>query len=448
MKALCGNKILRDGYISQGCILVDDTGRIKEVLPALPSGFDGVVEDQGDLLVMPGLCDTHVHINEPGRTDWEGFLTATRAAAAGGVTTVVDMPLNCIPVTTSLQALEEKLKSVAGKLWVDTGFWGGVTPKSLGDLPKLLKSGVLGVKSFLIDSGIEEFPPMNQEDLEKAMPLLAEADIPYLFHAELPGPQPAPEARDTYSSFLNSRPRSWENHAIDLIIQLTQKFGGKSHIVHLSSSDALNMIQEAKGEGLRITAETCPHYLVLNSEAIEEKNAQAGNTIFKCCPPIREKHNQDLLWQGLKDGILDFVVSDHSPCTPSLKHLEKNDFAQAWGGISGLQFTLPLLWTHGKKHFVDEIELSHWLSLKPAQMAGLSHKKGKIAKNYDADLVVWDPSEPVKIEKTTTLHRHKESPYTGWSLQGRIHRTYLRGEKIFENGKVAAKPLGQTLLRT
>lgn len=418
------------------------------------------IEDFGAQVIMPGLVDTHVHINEPGRTDWEGFETATQAAAAGGITTLVDMPLNCIPVTTSRAALNEKLAALENKLWVDCGFWGGVIPDSIDDLDDLLNAGVLGVKSFLIDSGIDEFPNVSVEDLRRAMPIVASHGLPYLIHAELSSEELSSEEKGannlrssklrTYQDFLMSRPDKWELDAIQLIISEMAEHNCHMHIVHLSSAAALACLAHARKEGLKITVETCPHYLTLASEDID-KNI----TLYKCCPPIRGALNRDALWKGLKDGVIDFIVSDHSPCTANLKlgategsredSLESID--TAWGGIAALQFGLPLVWTEARERGFDLKDLSHFMSGATAAFVGLDGKKGKIKEGYDADLIVFDDTHEYRISEESIRHKNKFTPYVGKKVCGSVMRTYLRGVCIFSGDEFIGRPQGKTILK-
>ncbi len=350
--AFVGRKVLTEDGFRPAAVLVKD-GVIKEIVSVqdVPAGIP--VEDAGDLVVIPGLVDCHVHVNEPGRTEWEGFVTATKAAAAGGVTTIVDMPLNCIPVTTTLAALKEKLDAIEGLLNVDCAFWGGVVPGNHAELEKMVAHGVVGFKCFLIHSGIDDFPNATEFDLRKAMPVLARLGVPLLVHAEMetdchesqddPSEHLKAEPR-SYAAFLESRPRQWENEAVKLVALLCEEFNCRVHIVHLSSSDALAIVKDAKDKELPFSAETCPHYLTFAAEEIPD-----GDTRFKCAPPIREKENSELLWKALKDGTIDFVVSDHSPCTPELKLMKEGDFDKAWGGIASLQFGLPAVWTFAKE---------------------------------------------------------------------------------------------------
>ncbi len=393
------------------------------------------------LFLLPGLVDTHVHVNEPGRTEWEGFETATQAAAMGGITTVFDMPLNCIPVTTSQKALEIKKQEMSKKLWIDIGFHGGIIPGNFREIEPLIKMGVKSFKAFMIHSGIDEFPNCTEKDLEIAMPILAKHNIPLLVHAELElSPMSCPTTPDgrsarasfdksSYQEFLSSRPKEWEDEAIRLIIRLSEKFHCPVHIVHLSSSSILPELKKAKARGVPITAETCPHYLVLESETIPD-----GDGRFKCTPPIREKENQEKLWQGLCDGVIDFIVSDHSPCTPQLKKLDDKNLWGAWGGISSLQFGLSLIWTAMKKKNIPLENITKWMSDNPAKLVRVDHSKGKIAKDYDADFIVFDPNAKQVIEKKMIYHRHPLTPYENKEVWGKVHATYLRGEKIeFKN---------------
>lgn len=406
------------------------------------------LEDLGNRVLMPGLVDSHVHINEPGRTEWEGFYTATQAAAAGGITTVVDMPLNCTPVTTTAAALQQKIDSLGRQLWIDCGFWGGVVPDSLDDLEDLASAGVLGVKSFTIHSGIDDFQRVDETHIKRAIPVLAKHDLPYLIHAELNrGDTEPPEIDKRYQTFLASRPKKWENDAIDMMIELCREAknvgeDAKIHIVHLSSADAIAAIASAQAEGLRISAETCPHYLTLFAEGCPD-----GKTLFKCCPPIREDENRHKLWQGLADGTIEFIVSDHSPCTPQLKHIDSGDIEKAWGGISSLQFGLSLIWSEARERAYSIAEVVNWMATRPAEFAGLGELKGKIAKGYDADLVVFDDAGEYLITADIIKYRHKITPYEGRTVKGVVERTYVRGSTVYCNGELQGEPIGKPLLK-
>ena len=401
--------------------------------------------DAGESVVMPGNVDAHVHVNEPGRTEWEGFETATRAAAAGGVTTIVDMPLNSIPPTTTLAGLDEKLLATEGKCAVDVAFWGGVVPGNVAELEPLVERGVRGFKCFLIHSGVDEFPHVTESDLRIAMPELARLDSVLLVHAEVAGPIEAAAASlrnsdpRAYETFLHSRPREAENEAIAMMIRLCRETSCRVHIVHLSSSDALPMLRAAKEEGLPITAETCPHYLTFASEEIAD-----GATHFKCCPPVRERENRKLLWEALRDGTIDMVVSDHSPCTPALKLQETGDFMDAWGGIAALQFGLPVMWTNLRERGFGLNDLSRLMSAVPARLAGLDQRKGRLADGYDADIVIWDPEREFEVVSEMIEHRHKLTPYSGMKLFGKVESAYLRGRLVF-NGSFSSLPGGEIL---
>jgi len=442
MRAIRSKRILTQEGWFDGVLLIEN-GVIAQLHHSLPSSFAGTIDDFDHLAILPGIVDTHVHVNEPGRTEWEGYETATHAAAAGGITTLVDMPLNCSPVTTTAQNLQEKLRALNGKLSVDCGFWGGVVPQSLNDLEELCRAGVLGVKSFLIDSGIDEFPEMGLGDLQMAMAILKDFEVPYLLHAELDsGEASEVEITPEYQSFLASRPRSFENNAIEKILDLTEMTSCRTHIVHLSSSDALPMIQEARKRQVPISVETCPHYLVLSAEEIE-----SGKTLYKCCPPIREAQNRELLWSGVQNGSIDFVVSDHSPCTPNLKLMESGDLDKAWGGISSLQFSFSLIWTEARERGLSLDSISKLMSLKTAWFCGLGDQKGSIAPGKQADLFVFDPDASFELQREGIFHRHPETPYLGRTLWGKVLRTYLRGEVVFDEGDFPRSSRGRAILK-
>ena len=412
----------------------------------VPAGIP--LHDAGESVVMPGLVDTHVHINEPGRTDWEGFSTATRAAAAGGVTTLIEMPLNSIPATTTASAYREKTAAAAGKLWVDVGFWGGVVPENVAELAPLWDAGVFGFKCFLLPSGVDEFRHVSEADLRAAIPGLASIGAPLLAHSELPGIIAAARAKlaaapaRKYATWLASHPREAENEAISLLLRLAGEFQAPIHIVHVSSADALDALRKAKSNGARITAETCPHYLTFASEEVPD-----GATEFKCAPPIRESENRERLWSALADGILDFVVTDHSPCPPGMKLPEQGDFMGAWGGVASLQLSLPAMWTQARSRGYAVAQLAAWMCSGPARLAGLGKRKGTIAMGCDADLAIWNPNASFSVDPARLHHRHKVTPYAGRRLEGLVETTFLRGRKIFERGEFSGAPIGQVLRR-
>jgi allantoinase len=409
---------------------------------------DCAVFDAGNSVVMPGLVDTHVHINEPGRTNWEGFESATRAAAAGGVTTLVDMPLNSIPATTTLEALRTKMEAAQKRCLVDVGFWGGVVPGNTAQLHRLFEAGVLGFKCFLIHSGVEEFRHVTEADLRAAMAELAALQAVLIVHAELPGPvEKALESHAEsdprrYGTFLRARPREAENEAVALIIRLSRELRARVHVVHHSSADALPLLRRAKADGVPITVETCPHYLCFAAEEIPD-----GATQFKCCPPIRERENQQRLWGALGEGLIEMIVSDHSPCPPELKLSDSGDFMRAWGGIASLEIRLPVMWTAARQRSFSLERLTEWLCRGPARLVGLERRKGAIHVGADADLVVWNPEASFRVDSTKLLHRHKLTPYAGQVLNGLVETTFLRGQKVYDRGQFPAGPIGALLLR-
>lgn len=429
--------VLPEGVVS-AAIAIED-GRIRDVLPVAPLGSGAL--DLGELVVSPGIVDCHVHINEPGRTEWEGFETATRAAAAGGVTTLIDMPLNSIPVTTHAAAFDTKLEASENKRYVDLGFWGGVVPGNAPQLPGLAERGVLGCKCFLVHSGIDDFPNTTKQDLRQAMPILRDHGLPLLAHAELDLGAPIPLSPRAYHGYLQSRPPEWEDAAIRLLIELCRETRCHVHIVHLSSAGSLEPLRAAKAEGLPISVETCPHYLCLEAEAIPD-----GATEYKCAPPIRDHANREALWQGLLDGVIDFVITDHSPCTPQLKLPDAGDFMQAWGGIASLSLGLAAVWTEGRKRGATLSHLARWMSSAPARFAGVAGKKGSIARGHDADFVVWDPDAPFAVDHERLFFRHKVSPYLGKTLYGRVHKTFLRGREVYDGKHHTAGAVGNVIL--
>jgi len=416
---------------------------IREERIVFVGDYDDVVAgceivEAGDSVVMPGLVDTHVHINAPGRTEWEGFRTATLAAAAGGATTVVDMPLNSIPPTTTLAGLKTKLDTARDECFVDVGFWGGVVPGNTAELAPMFAGGVVGFKCFLVPSGVDEFEHVTEEDLREAMPEITRLGALLIVHAELPGSITSGDGGADYRSFLESRPRAAENEAIELMIRLSREFDTRVHIVHLSSADAIPVLREAQAAGVKITAETCPHYLHFAAEEIP-----AGATEFKCCPPIRERDNREELWEGLRDGTIGLIVSDHSPCPGEMKRRETGDFMKAWGGIASLQLRLPVVWTEARRRGFTLLDVTRWLCANPARQVGFETRKGSIAVGCDADLVIWNRDTQFPVNASSLHHRHKLTPYAGEVLSGVVEQTFLRGRKVDFNDV----PLGHMLLR-
>ncbi len=443
--AIKGNNLLLPDGLSSGLILLKD-GKIADILTSLDYTIDTVVVDAGNNIVMPGVIDPHVHINEPGRTEWEGFDTATKAAAAGGITTLVDMPLNSSPVTTSAKKFELKLQEAKNNLHVNCGFWGGVIPGNTNELEGLIEKGVLGLKAFLTHSGIDEFPNASKEDLRKALLILRKYNKPLLVHCELDDWHEdmilLDENPTSYQAYLKSRPCSWEDNAIAMMIELCRETEGHVHIVHLSSADSLVQIRAARKEGLPLTVETGQHYLFFNAEDIAD-----GDTRYKCAPPIREKENNEKLWEALRDGTIDFIATDHSPAPPEMKEIESGNFKKAWGGIAGLQFALPVAWTAAKARGIKVDQTSKWLSANPAYFLQLDSSKGKIKKGFDADITCWNPDKKFKVEAKNIQHRHKITPYEGLELYGTVMQTYVNGIKIYDEGKLLNLSKGEIVIK-
>jgi len=415
-----------------------------ETVEAFEADLDAVeiVTLAEDEVLLPGLVDTHVHVNEPGRTDWEGFATATRAAAAGGVTTVIDMPLNSVPPTCDVKSLDVKRRSAEGQCFVDVGFWGGAIPGNVGQLRALHDAGVFGFKCFLLPSGVDEFAPLDVSEFAEAMGEMASFDGLMIVHAEDANviEHAATSGGRSYQQFLESRPPTAESIAINQVIQCLRATGGRAHILHLSAAAALPMIAQAKADDLRLSTETCPHYLSFEAEAIRD-----GATQFKCCPPIRDAANREALWAGLARDEIDLVVSDHSPCTPDLKSFETGDFAAAWGGIASLQLGLSAVWTQARSRDWHLADVGSRMSRRPAILAGLE-RKGAIAPGFDADFCVFAPDEKWVVDAGALQQRHAVTPYDGMALTGRARQTWLRGRCVFDGG-LASGPEGRLLRR-
>ena len=474
--------IIREGLTAATIVISLDSGKIISVFDSIlpPSDFPAgtLYLDHSPHILLPGLVDAHVHLNEPGRTEWEGFYTGTRAAAFGGVTTVIDMPLNAIPPTTTVCGLREKIQAAEGQCWVDVGFYGGIVPGNVGELKGLVRGGVRGFKGFLIDSGVDEFPAVSSLDIAKVMSELADEPTTLMFHAEMIPPISdsvgddvqwslpplAPIGPlDEYRTFLASRPASFETYAISEILSLAHLAPNLPlHIVHLSAIEAIPLIREARAKGVRMTAETCFHYLSLSAEAVKK-----GDTRHKCCPPIRAQSNQDGLWEELLrevNSVITTVVSDHSPCTPDLKILpqsisgivapntqseaEDGDFFTAWGGVSSVGLGLSILWTSGLKYGITASQIATWCCKNTAKQVGLQHQKGELAVGLDGDVCVFDDEGEFVVGREEMLFRNKCSAYQGMTLKGVVKETWLRGRKIFERGKGfgEGKPTGELLL--
>jgi len=440
--AVVSRRVVTPEGVREAAVLVEGP-RVAALGDARDARAAARVLDVGDRVVMPGLVDSHVHVNEPGRTAWEGFATATAAAAAGGVTTLVDMPLNSVPATTTVPALRTKLAAARGRLHVDCGFWGGVVPGNAAERGPLVDAGVAGFKCFLVPSGVDEFPHVGEADLREALPVLADRRVPLLVHAELalPGEAASGDPR-AYATYLASRPPEWEDEAVRLLVRLARETGAALHVVHLSSAGALPILAEARSAGLAVTVETCPHYLFFSAEDVA-----AGRTEFKCSPPIRGRANRDRLWDALAAGVIDMVVSDHSPCVPELKGLEAGDFLRAWGGISSLQLRLPVVWTEARRRGFGLDRLVEWLCRRPALLAGLAGRKGSLAPGHDADLVVWDPEASFTVTPESVRHRHPLTPYLGERLHGVVEWTLLRGQVVYDHGRLSVEPRGEALAR-
>lgn len=434
---------MTSGQVRPGALLVQGE-HIFGISPLEEVPTDALIEDFGDAALLPGLVDSHVHINEPGRADWEGFETATQAAAAGGYTMLVDMPLNCVPSTTTVQALEHKRSAARGKCHVDWAAWGGVVQGNSEEIGPLARAGVRGFKCFLVHPGVDEFTMVGEGDLRAALPHVAKAGLPLLVHAELPDPihQSTGELKNAdwtkYATYLKSRPDSAELQAIQLMLGLCREFGFRLHIVHLATALALDKLLAAREANLPVTVETCPHYLHLAAESIPD-----GATLCKCAPPVRSRANRELLWQGLKDGDIDFVVTDHSPCPLPMKGLETGNFRDAWGGVASLSMALSVMWTEASRRGFHLPDIARWMAEKPATLAGCDQRKGRLQAGYDADFVVFDPDKRFQVTADRLYHRHPASPYLGEELRGLVRKTFLRGSLVFDEGKFSTERTGR-----
>jgi allantoinase len=446
-QAFLSRRIATPAGIQPGAILVRDE-TIDGLAPIDQVPPDVQVHDFGDSVILPGLVDSHVHINEPGRTEWEGFETATRAAAAGGYMTLVDMPLNCLPPTTTVAALAAKREAAEGKCWVDWLAWGGVVHDNQEHIEALTIAGVPGFKCFLIHPGIDGFTMVTEPELRAALPHVARTGLPLLVHAELPGLVDDATQRlqnndadwSRYATYLQSRPEEAELAAIRLLLSLCRQYKFRLHIVHLSASSALAELCAARAEGLPVSVETCPHYLHFCAEEIPD-----GATLCKCAPPIRSRENREELWQGLRDGIIDLVATDHSPCPPVMKRLEEKNFKTAWGGIASLSLALPVMWTEASRRGFTLTDLTRWMAEAPARLAGCSARKGRIAVGCDADFVIFDPYTEFVVTDDRLYYRYPVSPYLGERLRGVVKATYLRGQPVFSDGKFPEEARGREL---
>jgi allantoinase len=443
LQAFVSRRVVMAEGIQPAAVVVEGE-QIQAVVSPAQVGPGTETHDFGDAAILPGLVDSHVHINEPGRTEWEGFRSATRAAAAGGYTLLVDMPLNCLPATTTVAALQAKRAAAQDNCWVDWAAWGGVVQGNQADIEKLASAGVRGFKCFLIHPGIDGFTMVGEDDLRAALPHVARTALPLLVHAELAGPIDAATAHladadwRSYATYLQSRPDEAELSAIRMMLALCRQYDFRLHIVHLSSGLALPELRAARAEGLAVTVETCPHYLHLAAEDIPN-----AATLCKCAPPVRSRENREALWQSLRDGVIDLVATDHSPCPPAMKRLEEGSFRTAWGGISSLSVALAVVWTEAKRRGFTLVDITRWMAEGPARLAGCQARKGRIGAGHDADLIVFDPDATFQLTPERLHYRHPLTPYLGETLRGVVKATYLRGRLVFSEGNVLGEPRGR-----
>jgi allantoinase len=443
LQAYRSRRVVTPEGVRPATIMVEGE-KIQEIAPIDRLLAGAEVHDFGDAAILPGLVDSHVHINEPGRTEWEGFETATRAAAAGGYTMLVDMPLNCIPSTSNVVALELKRGAARGKCRVDWGAWGSVVSDNQDHIEPLARAGVRGFKCFLIHPGTAEFTMVTETELRAALPHVVRTGLPLLVHAELPGPVERATAQlanadwRSYATYLQSRPDEAELSAIRLLVLLCREFRFRLHIVHLATHHALDMLREARANGLPVTVETCPHYLHFCAEEIPD-----GATMRKCAPPIRSRENREKLWQGLREGVIDLVATDHSPCPPAMKHLESGNFKAAWGGITSLAVALPLTWTEASARGFTLRDIARWMAEGPAKLAGCDAHKGKIAAGMDADFVALDPEAETVVTSERLHYRHPVSAYMGEKLHGVVKATVLRGKAVYADGTFPGEVAGE-----
>jgi allantoinase len=445
LRAFISRRVVTPEAVRPAALLVEG-GKILDVVAPHQIPPHAQSHDFSNAAILPGLVDSHVHINDPGRADWEGFETATRAAAAGGYTLLVDMPLNCLPATTSVAALEAKRAAARARCRVDWLAWGGVVADNPLDIEPLADAGVPGFKCFLVHPGIDGFTMVTEPQLRAALPHLARTRLPLLVHAELPGPVDSATKNlgdadwSLYQTYLHSRPEEAELSAIRLLLSLCREFHFRLHIVHLSAASALPELHAARREGLRVTVETCPHYLHFAAEKIPDRA-----TLLKCAPPIRNRENREQLWQALRDKTIDFVVTDHSPCPPEMKRLAEGNFQTAWGGIPSLSVALSVMHTEAIQRGFALNYIARWMSEAPAMLTGCANRKGRLAAGYDADFVVFDPDAEFVVSEIRLHYRHPLSPYLGEKLRGEVKATYLRGQKIFSEGTFPGDPIGEEI---